>query len=199
LKGGFVKNHEIVVPRFRERVRLLERKNRLLKKELAFFRRTPTLAPALKGETLIATLTGGVRTGYKDPHDVTVANGARLEVKFSKLMVPNVHSKTRRWNWGSVLGSSNNKKYDYLVLIGEKDPRYCDQYPANLAYVFFLVPRPDVDDIKTGDDIAMSTNFATIRGRSSALRRYLVTAADTFKNLLDTAVGAREHANRPRM
>jgi hypothetical protein len=181
-----------------ERIRSLEREKALLREELDFLLRTPTLAQGLKGETLVATLTGGVRTGYNAPHDVTVASGARLEVKNSHRNAPN-KSATRRWNWNNVLGNSNNKKYDYLVLMGEKDPRYDDQYPAELAFVFFLVPRSDVDHIKTGKDIAINTNLATVRAhRSLALMRHLVTAADGFTNLLDTA-SLVEPSSNPRI
>jgi hypothetical protein len=174
-----------------ERIRLLERENAQLKKELEFFRRTPTLAQGLKGETLIANLTDGVRTGYKDPHDITVKSGDRIEVKFSHVNAPN-NSKTKRWNWHSVLGSAQNKRYDYLVLVGEKDPRYEDQYPPNLAFVFFLVPRSDVDNIKTGNDIAINTNLNGVWARKSvALKRHLVMAEDTFTNILSTADARR--------
>jgi hypothetical protein len=176
-----------IVGLLHERIRLLERENTQLKKEVEFFRRTPTLAQGLKGETLIANLTDGARTGYKDPHDVTVKGGDRLEVKYSHVNVPN-SSTTRRWNWHSVLGSAHNKKYEHLVLVGEKDPRYEDQYPADLPFVFFLVPRSDVDHIKTGNDIALNTNLATARAsKSLALKRHLVMAEDTFTNLLGTA------------
>jgi len=170
-----------------ERIRLLELENARLREQLHFFQRTPTLAQGIKGETLIAKLTGGVRTGYSEPHDLTVASGARLEVKISRLNKPNT-SATLRWNWHNVLGNSNNKKYDYLVLIGEKDPRYENQYPRDLAYVLFLVPRSDVDHIRTGKNIAINTNLARIRApRSLALRERLVTAEDRFMNLLRTA------------
>jgi hypothetical protein len=182
-----MKNREIV--KLRERIRLLELENARLKEERDFFRRTPTLAQGLKGETLIAKLTHGVQTGYKDPHDVTVPSGARLEVKYSHLNEPNKSkkSKTRRWNWHSVLGSANNKEYEYLVLVGEKDARYDDQYPADLPDVFFLVPRSEVDHIRTGNDIAINTNLATARApRSLALKQYLVMAGDRFTNLLGT-------------
>lgn len=169
-----------------KRIGLLEREKAQLRREVEFFRRTPTLAQGLKGETLIANLTGGVRTGYKDPHDVTVKNGDRLEVKYSHVNVPN-SSKTKRWNWHSVLGSAHDKEYEYLVLVGEKDPRYRDQYPDGLAFVFFLVPRSDVDHIKTGNDIALNTNLETARAlKSLALRRHMVMAEDTFTNLLGT-------------
>jgi hypothetical protein len=179
-----LRNREIV--QLRERIRLLELENARLKEKRDFFRRTPTLAQGLKGETLIAKLTHGVQTGYKDPHDVTVPTGARLEVKYSHLNEPNKF-KTKRWNWHSVLGSANNKQYEYLVLVGEKDARYDDQYPADLSDVFFLVPRSEADHIKTGTDIAINTNLATTRApRSLALKRYLVMERDSFTNLLDT-------------
>ena len=117
---------------------------------------------------------------------MTVPTGARLEVKYSHLNGPN-KSKTKRWNWHSVLGSANNKQYEYLVLVGEKDARYDDQYPGDLPDVFFLVPRSEVDHIKTGNDIAINTNLATARApRSLALKHYLVAERDSFTNLLGT-------------
>lgn len=184
-----MKRHELILS---ERIRLLELENALLRKEVDFFRRTPTLAQGLKGETLIAKLTEGVRTGYKDPHDVTVKSGARLEVKYSHINTPN-KSATRRWNWHSVLGMSNNKRYDYLVLVGEKDPRHDDQYPSELDFVFFLVPRSDVDQIKTGEDIAINTNLAAVWARKSLnLMRHLVMAADRFTNLLENSTSGTQ-------
>ena len=183
--GALMKSHEVI--KLYEQIRSLEMANELLRKERDFFRRTPTLAQGLKGETLIAKLTGGVRTGYKDPHDVTVTSGARLEVKYSHVNVQK-RSKTRRWNWHSVLGSANNKVYDYLVLLGEKDPEYDDQYPVDLPCVFFLGPRSDVDQIKTGNDIALNTNLATVRApKSLALMRHLVMSGERFTNLLGIA------------
>lgn len=160
-----MKSSDIVT--LRERVAFLEHQNKQLREERDLLRRTPTLAQGLKGETLIVHLTGGIPTGYKDPHDVTVKNGDRLEVKYSHLNAPG-KSKTKRWNWHSVFGAANNNQYEYLVLIGEKDLRYEDQYPASLPFVFFLVPRPDVDRIKTGTDIAINTNLATAMASRTA-------------------------------
>jgi hypothetical protein len=106
-------------------------------------------------------------------------------VKYSHLNVPS-SSKTKRWNWHSVLGSAYNKDYEYLVLIGQKDLRYEDQYPADLEDVFFLVPRSDVEVIRTGNDIAINTNLATARApKSLALKQHLVMEKDTFTKLLD--------------
>lgn len=90
-----MKSHEF--NNLSERIRLLELENAALREALDFLRRTPTLAQGLKGETLVAKLTGGVPTGYKDPYDLTIPSGARLEVKYSHLNKPNP-SATRRWN-----------------------------------------------------------------------------------------------------
>jgi hypothetical protein len=170
-----------------QKIDLLERENAQLKLEVALFRRTPTLAQALKGQTLILNLTGGVPTGYKDPHDVTLKNGDRLEVKYSHVNLQK-KTKTKRWVWHSVLGSAYNKKYDYLVLVGEKDLLHEHQYPADLSFVFFLVSRSDVDHIHTANNIALNTNLATANAlRSLALKRHLVMAKDTFMTLLGSA------------
>ena len=77
-----------------------------------------------------------------------------------------------------------------LCWSGEKDLRYENQYPADLAFVFFLVPWSEVRDIKTGNDIAINTNLSTARApKSLALKRHLVMAEATFTNLLGTAAG----------
>ena len=57
-----------------------------------------------------------------------------------------------------------------------------------VPFVFFLVPRQDVDLIKTGTDIAINTNLATAKASKSAvLKRHLVVAKNTFENLFGTA------------
>ena len=173
--------------RLMDKVRALERENEILKKELAFLRTFPALAQGIKGETLVAQLTGGVLTGYAESHDVSVTNGDRLEVKYSHLNDPN-RSKTRRWNWNSPLGRRDEKDYSFLILVGEKDPRFEDQYPPDLAFVFFLVPRADVWYIKTGSNIALNTNLRTANAaKSEALKQYLVRSGATFKNLFSSA------------
>jgi hypothetical protein len=174
----------------RERVRCLERENAQLKAEVNFLRRVPRLSQGLKGEALVAQLTGGVPTGYGKPHDLTIRTGDRLEVKFSHLNVPG-NSATRRWNWHGVLGYSNNKQYEYLVLVGEKDPRYVDQYPTELPYAFFLVPRAVVDRIRTGSDIACNTNLDGLRAaKSLILKNHLVMVGKKFTELCFPIVAA---------
>jgi hypothetical protein len=154
------------------RIRELEQENEELKKKRDRARGVPA-------EDLVARMTGGKRTeGYKDKYDVLTEKGNRIEVKLSK--VHQLSNKIRRWNWDRLLGP---KEYDYLVLAGEKDARCSDAYPSDLEYVFFLVPRTEVDDINSaGDCVALNTNFARAKARI-LIDRYLVRSQAEFKNL----------------
>jgi len=157
------------------RIRELEEENEELKKKFDRARGVPA-------EVLVAQMTGGKRTErYKDKHDVTTKKGNRIEVKLSKVHAYK-SSSTKRWTWDRVLGP---KEYDFLVLVGEKDPRW-DGYPPDLVYVFFLVPRSEVNDINSaGDCVALNTNFATARADKAKIliERYLVRSQDEFKKL----------------
>jgi hypothetical protein len=139
------------IPERKGRIRDLEEETEELKKRRDRARGVPA-------EVLVAQMAGGKRTeGYKDLDDVRTERGNRIEVKFSKVH-DSKSSRTKRWTWANVLGP---KQYDFLVLAGEKDPR-CKGYPSDLVYVFFVVPRSKVDDIKgKGDSVALSTNFPT--------------------------------------
>lgn len=75
-----------------------------LESELSFLKAHPVFLQGLKGETLIATLTGGELTSFASQHDIVVSGNVKLEVKFSKLNTPVAGSSTRRWNWSKPLG-----------------------------------------------------------------------------------------------
>jgi hypothetical protein len=136
----------------KKRILELERENDELRKENASLRNKDNSRRGVPEEELIAKLTDGKRTRYKDGHDVTTKSGHLLEVKHSKVDRPGP-SRTLRWTWAGVLGLNGTKKYDFLVLMGKKDPghpEYNAQYPdyavpkgleALLDYVTFLVPR----------------------------------------------------------
>jgi hypothetical protein len=184
-----VKNSNIA-----DRLRLLERdnadlkrKNAELESELESLRLDPTLARGLKGETYIASLTGGDLTSYGDSYDVILTNGVQLEVKQCNKPYRPSSSITKRWNWYHVLGTSGRKEYDYLVLLGEKDPRYVDQYPADIPLVIFLIPRSAVNLLAVkGTQIAINTNLKTARApKALELKRHLVMAVDEIKRLND--------------
>jgi hypothetical protein len=158
----------------------LTNENAQLRSQLEFLTTHPTIAQGLQGERLVAQITGGVLTGYGDSHDVVVKNGERLEVKKARVRVE-AHGH-KRWIWHSPLGRRNTKDYDWLVLMGDKDPDHTDQYPPELPFVFFLVPRGNVDQIKSGENVEIGTNLAGARApRTQALRRHLVVSGSMFK------------------
>jgi hypothetical protein len=165
------------VQKLRERIRELEEKNEELKTKLDRARGVPA-------EVLVAQMTGGERTEYKDRYDVRTQNGNRIEVKLSKVHTYRT-TKTKRWTWDSLLGS---KEYDFLVLAGEKDSRCSQLYPPKLVYLFFLIPQSAVSEINSrGDCVSLTTDFSAIRAGNVKARilieRYLVRSEEEFKKL----------------
>ena len=171
--------------RLEARIRELEGKTEELEKENKELKKKRDRARGVPAEDLVARMTGGKRTGgYKDLYDVITGNGNRIEVKLSKVN-DYKSSKTKRWVWDNIIGP---KKYDFLVLAGEKDPdpSCCERYPLNLEYVFFLVPRSEVNDINSrGDCIALNTNFATAEADKPKIliQRYMVRSQEEFEKL----------------
>ena len=157
----------------KQRIIELEAENSRLNRELDFLKMHPTMAQGLKGEMLIAQLVDGVVTDYAAGYDVLTRTGLHIEVKYSKLNHPMKVAPTKRWNWGKPLGwLDQGKDYHYLLLIGEKDPRYRDQYPDGTPYVYFLVPLQAVRDVmdqgKTiGGMIQITTNLAKLEKKAN--------------------------------
>ena len=153
----------------KRRIDDLESENARLRNELDFLKLHPSIAQGIKGETLIAKLVGGFGTSYAESYDVSTSAGHRIEVKYSKLNQPMKMSPTQRWNWSKPLGYlDKGKDYHYLLLIGEKDPRYLDDYPDKTPYVYFLVPIRDVPDImdkgiSVGGMVQITTNIAKLQ------------------------------------
>jgi len=162
----------------RQRVTRLER-------EVHFLRTHHVFAQGLKGETLVATLTGGLLSSFAEKYDVKIGGEVTIEVKFSKLNAPVPGRSTRRWNWSKPLGyKDKGKTFDFLVLIGEKDDRFPNQYLDDSPYIFFLVPKEDVPNIMTrgaimGANVQINTHLASARSTASlALKRFIVPEAD---------------------
>ena len=138
-----------------------------MREELDFLKTHNTISQGMRGETLTATLLNGTITSYAESWDVTLQDGAQVEVKFSKLHKPSKSLKTRRWVWGKVFGESDHgKTYDWLLLIGDKDCRFPNQYPDQSPYVFFLVPKANVSKVASSSGrnslIQLSTNFDSL-------------------------------------
>src|SRR5580658_679433 len=137
------------MPRDEEEILNLKGRIRELEKEIEELKKRHARARGVPAEDLVAKMTGGTRTkGYKDLYDVLTEKGTHIEVKLSKVH-KYTDTRTQRWTWDRVLGP---KKYDYLVLAGEKDARWPEAYPPDLEYVFFLVPRGAVSDINSRGD-----------------------------------------------
>lgn len=143
----------------RKRVLVLEKENETLRKHCSRWR---------LAEEAVAKITGGEITAYGLPYDVVLKNGVRLEVKHSPLC-RQTRTSTVRWNWSYPLGRQNKgKDYDYLILVGDKDPdhEYYRKDPSCPCpnFVFFIVPHSKVSACKgRGDAIGLNTNFNTIR------------------------------------
>lgn len=169
----------------------LKQENELLKarvthleKELAFLRMHTVFLQGMKGETLVAELTGGELTAFAAEHDIVTASKVTLEVKFSKLNTPVAGSSTRRWNWSKPLGwKDKGKEFDFLILVGEKDARFSDQYLDDSPYIFFLIPRSRVAEISTqgktiGANVQITTNLSKAQSAASmALKQFIVPAS----------------------
>ena len=116
--------------------------------------------------------------------DVIAENGTRLEVKFAQLNSPYAGATTKRWSWQKILGEMGNKKYDRLILIGKKDPRYADQYgDEQCPWVIFDVPYSDLKSVTISSGrwrlIQLTTNPRTAASKGSLLyRSYKVTAGE---------------------
>jgi hypothetical protein len=171
--------------------RELERSNAALKAELELLKMHPVFLAGLKGETLICDLVGGKLTSFAESYDIA-AGRYRIEVKYSNLGIPVRGSPTRRWSWSKPLGSRDRGKvYDYLILVGEKDGRFPDQYLDTSPYVCFFIPRNEVESLmfrgrQIGGIIQITTNFKTIwNQKSKLLKKYMVKVGDVLA-LLDT-------------
>jgi hypothetical protein len=109
----------------------------------------------------------------------------RIEVKLSALRPVNGgDDSTMRWTWGKPFGQSGAKSYDRLLLVGEADGRYANEYlDPESPYVFFDVPYSAVDSLSgrggtAGRLIRLSSNPARVKSLAGDLyRKYQVTAA----------------------
>jgi hypothetical protein len=177
-----------------ERFKELEAENATLKVELNFLKVHPAIAQGIKGETLIAQLVQGQVTAFAERYDVLTDAGIRVEVKYSKLNRPMKTTATRRWNWCKPLGSlDRGKNYHYLILVGEKDDRYLDQYPDGTPYVYFLLPMRHVREVmdkgrSVGGMVQITSNLAKLRRKPSRPRLLdFQVSFEEIKPLLESA------------
>ena len=125
----------------------------VLEERLRALEARPRLAGAFAGERLISRLVKGVPTLFNAAHDVTLADGTRIEIKFSRLGLANPHALTKRWTWHKPYGISERKQYERLILVGETDPRTRHQFSSDDPYIYFDVPFERVPDIRRPDGL----------------------------------------------
>lgn len=156
-----------------DRIAKLEAENARLRSELNFLRTHTSIAQGMRGETLLAKAIGGAMTSYAEGYDVLTVDGRRIEVKFSKLNHPVKTASTKRWNWCKPLGSMDRgKSYEFLLLIGEKNPSYAEEEIDASPYVYFLVPFESVLGLMdkgstVGGMIQVTTNLKKLGRKTS--------------------------------
>ncbi|EFK11997.1 conserved hypothetical protein [delta proteobacterium NaphS2] len=164
-----------------------------LESELTFLKNHPTIVRGLKGEILICKLTNGMQTRYSERFDVVLPNKIKIEVKNSQLHTPSKKAASLRWNWDKPLGSfDKGKDYHLLILMGDKDLRYPEQYQDDSPYVFFALPYPNVeyfmDPGKThGGMISLSTHFKGLRSKRSKLLLEYMVPEQEISTLMESA------------
>jgi hypothetical protein len=172
---------------------LLKARVASLESELAFLRMHTVFLQGIKGETLVAELTGGELTAFAAEHDIVVGGSVTVEVKLSKLNNPRPGSSTKRWNWSKPLGwKDKGKSFDFLILVGEKDHRFTDQYLDASPYILFLVPHARVSEITTqgntiGANVQITTNLSKARSPASLALKKFIVPMESVSALLNKA------------
>jgi len=181
----------------RLRLQELQAENERLRAELSFLKLHPTISQGLRGETLVLQLVEGVSTSYAASYDIRTSTGLKIEVKYSKLNQPMKVAPTMRWNWSKPLGwLDKGKDYHFLLLIGEKDHRYSEQYLDCTPYVYFLVPIDEVPSVMDhgrtiGGSIQITTNLAKLQSKAKRPRLLdFLKSYDDLKPLLSCATKA---------
>lgn len=168
-----------------DRLKQLEEENSILRTEISFLKTHPVFIKGFKGEQIVCDITSGQLTPFAAKYDLLTKKEIKVEIKYSKLMKPNLSSALRRWSWSKPLGYlDKGKDYDFLLLIGDKDYRFKNQYLDDSPYVFFLLPECTVRFVMTsgksiGGNIMVTTNFQSIRSEKSKLiHKHMVASND---------------------
>jgi hypothetical protein len=158
-----------------------------LEQKLSFLTRHTTLSAGIAGETLIGKIIKGQLTPYAESFDVVSSEGALIEVKFANLNRALKTSDTMRWAWGKIFGEGGQKRFDYLVLIGDKDKRWVSSYKdIESPFVIFCIPIEKIAEFTMSShnnryrSIQLTTNPQTAtKSRARHLyTRYQVTAKE---------------------
>lgn len=118
----------------------------------------PSIIAGLQGEELVVKIAKGAKSKRGMPYDITLRNGDKVEIKYSRPNWPG--HQTARWTWHRVLGEKGKgKDYKFLVLIGEKPESYQNDNKDESMYTYFLLKRMDVKKVVDSADKRGHINF----------------------------------------
>jgi hypothetical protein len=157
-----------------------------LRKKLEFFELHERLVAGMRGETIIAKITGGIPTAVHADHDLYLpAQDLRLEIKFAHLTMASTTNKVMRWEWSCVFGRGGAKEYDRLILVGDTNTLHRSKYmDPDSPYIIFDVPFDEVMSISqsggnSGRMIRLSQNPLRCFSVSKPLfDQYQITGAE---------------------
>jgi hypothetical protein len=176
--------------RLRAENRDLKERVRALEEQLVYLRTHGTLARGLSGEQLVSSSIGGTLTVHTASFDVATRDGKSIEVKSGKLTNAGAgdQSSFRRWTWQKVFGETNQKQYDYLLLVGEANSvhRHCYRDPSS-PFVLFCIPYDRVSEFTTAGTrgalgIQLNSNPLKARGRAKLLFDEFQVTLHEFKS-----------------
>lgn len=174
----------------KENKALLERVS-ALEAKLGFLAGKKNLLLGLKGERLVSELVEGQLTSHTSGFDVVSASGYVFECKYSSLGIADRSKKnpSKRWAWPRPFGTAGKKFYDYIILIGDADDRWSNQYKDKESpYIIFCVPYEEVESLTITTDggrmksIHLTSNPSTaLRSKGSRLFREFQITAEEFE------------------
>jgi hypothetical protein len=136
----------------KEELHKAKQKIGLLEKKIDFLTKHSDVLFAKKWENVICEALGGRLQTYGRSFDIKKGL-CKLEVKSSRLYLAVKGQITERWVWNNLLGLSNKKHYNYLVLVAEK---------KDGTYFCFFIPREEVPMLMNkgphGGTISLTTN-----------------------------------------
>jgi hypothetical protein len=156
--------------RLKKKIEKLISENQELRNKLSEISH-PTMLAGIRGEDLITRLTKGWKSNKGASYDIKLVNGAKVEVKLSKLNKPSKISSSLRWTWHGLLsGFTREKQYDYLVLIGENKGRYRIENDK-ASYAYFLLTREQAEKLVDRGSSRGHINFFPKPAKRPNLRR----------------------------
>jgi hypothetical protein len=181
----------------RREVANLRQENQALREKLDALPELSSSDQGLTAERFVAGILRGGLTEKTNEIDIRLEDRTRIEVKYANLNSPVKQSSTKRWVWRHVFGESGRKRYDFLILLGERDDRYSKYYKEKISdYVIFCIPFERINEFATKSkegQIFLTTNPHIVRkNRSRTIRLFTDFQVDSMD--LAAKFGDSSHA-----